>query len=173
MTAPLTTRQTQILDFLRTSIEEKGYPPSLREVGDAVGLTTGSVHNQLVTLQAKGYIVRDPGRPRALTLVDHNPTATPACTCDLAEKILELHKPWYEINGVRHNQYVTVMADEVPEGHVCIEIGFDRCQVEPDAPEDSEHSIPACVECRPNTVDGLAGHLFWPCPTALLAGAAP
>ncbi|HTM85508.1 MAG TPA: transcriptional repressor LexA [Mycobacterium sp.] len=65
--APLTTRQRTILDVIRASVNERGYPPSIREIGDAVGLTsTSSVAHQLRTLERKGYLRRDPNRPRAV-----------------------------------------------------------------------------------------------------------
>lgn len=65
--SPLTTRQRTILDVIRASVTERGYPPSIREIGDAVGLTsTSSVAHQLRTLESKGYLRRDPNRPRAV-----------------------------------------------------------------------------------------------------------
>ncbi|WP_395306986.1 transcriptional repressor LexA [Mycobacterium sp. AMU20-3851] len=63
----LTERQRTILEVIRTSVTERGYPPSIREIGDAVGLTsTSSVAHQLRTLERKGYLRRDPNRPRAV-----------------------------------------------------------------------------------------------------------
>ena len=63
----LTTRQRTILDVIRASVTDRGYPPSIREIGDAVGLTsTSSVAHQLRTLERKGYLRRDPNRPRAV-----------------------------------------------------------------------------------------------------------
>jgi len=63
----LTPRQQRILAHLRECIEKKGYPPSMREIGSAVGLTsTSSVAHQLKVLENKGFIKRDPHRPRAL-----------------------------------------------------------------------------------------------------------
>lgn len=63
----LTPRQRQILEVIRESVERRGYPPSVREIGEAVGLnSTSSVSHQLVTLQRKGYLRRDPNRPRAV-----------------------------------------------------------------------------------------------------------
>ena len=63
----LTARQRTILDVIRSSVTERGYPPSIREIGDAVGLTsTSSVAHQLRTLERKGYLRRDPNRPRAV-----------------------------------------------------------------------------------------------------------
>jgi len=63
----LTARQRLILDVIRASVEHRGYPPSVREIGEAVGLlSTSSVAHQLTTLQKKGYLRRDPNRPRAV-----------------------------------------------------------------------------------------------------------
>src|SRR5665213_2551051 len=63
----LTPRQHRVLDVIRDSVERRGYPPSMREIGEQVGLTsTSSVAHQLTTLQKKGYLRRDPNRPRAV-----------------------------------------------------------------------------------------------------------
>ncbi|MBF6435978.1 transcriptional repressor LexA [Nocardia cyriacigeorgica] len=63
----LTVRQRKVLEVIRSSVSERGYPPSIREIGDAVGLTsTSSVAHQLRTLERKGYLRRDPNRPRAV-----------------------------------------------------------------------------------------------------------
>ncbi|MGH3975460.1 MAG: transcriptional repressor LexA, partial [Pseudonocardiaceae bacterium] len=63
----LTPRQRQVLEVLRDWVERFGYPPSVREIGEAVGLTsTSSVAHQLRALERKGYLRRDPNRPRAV-----------------------------------------------------------------------------------------------------------
>ncbi len=63
----LTQRQRTILNVIRASVNTRGYPPSIREIGDAVGLTsTSSVAHQLRTLERKGFLRRDPNRPRAV-----------------------------------------------------------------------------------------------------------
>ena len=63
----LTWRQRKVLQVIRDSVQQRGYPPSMREIGEAVGLTsTSSVSYQLSTLQDKGYLRRDPGRPRTV-----------------------------------------------------------------------------------------------------------
>jgi repressor LexA len=63
----LTPRQQRVLGHIKESIERRGYPPSMREIGDAVGLTSSSsVAHQLRVLEEKGYLKRDPNRPRAL-----------------------------------------------------------------------------------------------------------
>lgn len=65
--AGLTPRQRKVLEVIREWVERFGYPPSVREIGDAVGLTsTSSVHHQLRTLERKGYLRRDPNRTRAV-----------------------------------------------------------------------------------------------------------
>lgn len=68
MTAPkLTERQEQILTFIDQVMRERGYPPSVREIGEAVGLTSPStVHSHLATLQKLGCLRRDPTKPRAI-----------------------------------------------------------------------------------------------------------
>ncbi|WP_459547134.1 transcriptional repressor LexA [Nocardia sp. X0981] len=63
----LTVRQRKVLEVIRSSVSLRGYPPSIREIGDAVGLnSTSSVAHQLRTLERKGYLRRDPNRPRAV-----------------------------------------------------------------------------------------------------------
>lgn len=67
----LSPRQRQILDFIRREVATKGYPPSVREVGQAVGLRSSStVHGHLGKLEELGYIRRDPTKPRAIELLD-------------------------------------------------------------------------------------------------------
>ena len=63
----LTPRQQRVLNVIRASLEARGYPPSMREIGEQVGLTSSSsVAHQLRTLEEKGFLKRDPNRPRAL-----------------------------------------------------------------------------------------------------------
>jgi repressor LexA len=63
----LTERQRQVLDFIDEEVRTRGYPPSVREIGDAVGLSSPStVHAHLAALQDKGYLRRDPSKPRAI-----------------------------------------------------------------------------------------------------------
>ena len=73
--ARLTDRQRQVLEFIDTEVRRKGYPPSVREIGEAVGLSSPStVHAHLGALQDKGYIHRDPTKSRALELT-YEPTS--------------------------------------------------------------------------------------------------
>jgi len=73
----LTARQRAILDMIRTTVADRGYPPSVREIGDGVGLTSpSSVAHQLATLEKLGHLRRDPNRPRALVVADDAPGGT-------------------------------------------------------------------------------------------------
>ncbi|HUG08600.1 MAG TPA: transcriptional repressor LexA [Acidimicrobiia bacterium] len=72
----LTDRQQQVLDYIRDIVADRGYPPSVREIGDAVGLSSpSSVHAQLNSLVAAGMIKKDPSKPRAIVVVDETPEA--------------------------------------------------------------------------------------------------
>jgi repressor LexA len=63
----LTGKRREILDFIAAELRARGYPPSVREIGEAVGLTSSStVHTHLTTLQRQGYLRRDPTKPRAI-----------------------------------------------------------------------------------------------------------
>jgi repressor LexA len=63
----ITARQRQVLDFIEQQMRDRGYPPSVREIGEAIGLTSPStVHSHLNTLQRLGYLRRDPTKPRAI-----------------------------------------------------------------------------------------------------------
>jgi len=75
----LTQRQRRVLEVIHDSIERRGYPPSVREIGEAVGLSSASsVAHQLSVLQKKGWLRRDPNRPRALDVRLPGETARPA-----------------------------------------------------------------------------------------------
>ncbi|NMB45132.1 MAG: transcriptional repressor LexA [Firmicutes bacterium] len=70
----LTERQGQVLEFIKEHVREKGYPPSVREIGDGVGLRSSStVHGHLRRLESKGYIRRDPTKPRAIEILNDQP----------------------------------------------------------------------------------------------------
>jgi repressor LexA len=65
----ITDRQQRILDFIADTVRDRGYPPTVREIGEAVGLTSSSsVHAQLANLEKKGLLHKDPTKPRAMTL---------------------------------------------------------------------------------------------------------
>jgi repressor LexA len=84
--ASLTERQRTILEVIRASVTSRGYPPSIREIGDAVGLTsTSSVAHQLRTLERKGYLRRDPNRPRAVDVrTADDPAIAPLVATEVA-----------------------------------------------------------------------------------------
>ena len=67
----ISTKQKEILEFIKSKIINKGYPPSVREICEAVKLkSTSSVHSHLETLEKNGYIRRDPSKPRAIEIID-------------------------------------------------------------------------------------------------------
>ena len=66
----LSSRQREILDFIKNRVKQKGYPPSVREIGEGVGLASSStVHGHLERLEKKGFIRRDPTKPRAIEII--------------------------------------------------------------------------------------------------------
>lgn len=70
MKKKLTPRQSAILKYIKKMIDERGYPPSVREIGEGVGLRSSStVHTHLVNLEKNGYIRRDPTKPRAIKVL--------------------------------------------------------------------------------------------------------
>jgi len=76
----LTSRQRAILTAIRTSVNTRGYPPTLREIGEAVGLVSASsVAYQVGELQRMGFLRRDPDRPRAIVVVDPGRVSCAAC----------------------------------------------------------------------------------------------
>ncbi len=71
--AKLSTKQSQILEYIKSEILEKGYPPAVRDICLAVDLkSTSSVHAHLATLERNGYIRRDPTKPRAIEILDED-----------------------------------------------------------------------------------------------------
>jgi len=73
----LTARQRLVLETIRSAVEQHGYPPSMREIGRAVGLTSpSSVKHQLTALERKGYLRRDPNRPRAIEVMHPDDSRT-------------------------------------------------------------------------------------------------
>ena len=69
----ISSKQKEILEFMKNEILSRGYPPAVREICEAVHLkSTSSVHSHLETLEKNGYIRRDPAKPRAIEIVDDN-----------------------------------------------------------------------------------------------------
>lgn len=88
----LSKRQAEILSYIVKQINKKGYPPSVREIGEAVGLQSSStVHNHLTQLEQKGYIRRDPTKPRAIMVLKTN---------DEMDAFYEEDKPFDEMINV-------------------------------------------------------------------------
>ncbi len=74
----LSIRQRQVLDFMKEEIKTKGYPPTIREIGLALHMSSSStVHNHLKNLEQKGYIRKDPTKPRAIEILDLEDTKEP------------------------------------------------------------------------------------------------
>lgn len=81
----LTKRQREILDYITAEIHRKGYPPSVREIGQAVGLSSSStVHSHLEALEAKGFIRRDPTKPRTIEVFDYRDSGSPVSPSQVA-----------------------------------------------------------------------------------------
>ncbi|MEK4578271.1 helix-turn-helix domain-containing protein [Bacillus sp. FSL R12-0074] len=67
---PLTPRQAQVLTFMQQKVIENGYPPTVREIGEEIGVSSPStVHSHLIHLEEKGYIHRDPSKSRAIKIL--------------------------------------------------------------------------------------------------------
>jgi repressor LexA len=79
----LSKRQQQVLEYITETVNDRGYPPSVREIGDAVGLSSpSSVHSQLSALVEMGMITRDPSKPRAIVVVESQAAKAPTPTTD-------------------------------------------------------------------------------------------
>jgi repressor LexA len=85
----LSDRQNQIFQFIKRTVQDKGYPPSVREIGNAVGLQSSStVHGHMAKLEDKGYIKRDPTKPRAIEIVQvENQSHTPVIQVPVLGKV--------------------------------------------------------------------------------------
>jgi repressor LexA len=85
----LSERQQQVLDYIRTTVAARGYPPSVREIGEAIGLSSPStVHSHLSALVAAGAIKRDPTKPRAIMIVEEiTPVESPAALPDRIREV--------------------------------------------------------------------------------------
>ena len=84
----ITARQRRIVDFIRKTVQDRGYPPTVREIGEAVGLTSSSsVHAQLSNLEKRGLLRRDPTKPRAMELQGSGPSRTGGVRIPLVGRI--------------------------------------------------------------------------------------
>lgn len=81
----ISAKQLEILEYIKSQILEKGYPPAVRDICEAVNLkSTSSVHSHLATLERNGYIRRDPTKPRAIEILDNNFQAIRRSGCEVA-----------------------------------------------------------------------------------------
>jgi repressor LexA len=84
----ITPRQRRILEYIRRMIHDRGYPPTVREIGEAVGLTSSSsVHAQLTNLQRKGMLKKDAARPRAIEIAGTRPRGSGAVTVPVLGRV--------------------------------------------------------------------------------------
>jgi repressor LexA len=110
-TDDLTPRQRRILEYIADIVRDRGYPPTVREIGEAVGLTSSSsVHSQLANLERKGLLHKDPTKPRAIGLAD------------------ESHRPDGVVIPVlgRIAAGVPVLATENVEEYLTVPVGFAK-----------------------------------------------
>ena len=106
----LTARQRRVLEVIKDAVERRGYPPSVREIGEQVGLASASsVHHQLATLEKKGFLRRDPNRPRAIEVF------SPTHTADEADLRASRPTPTYVPVVGRIAAGAPVLADELVE----------------------------------------------------------
>jgi len=84
----MTPRQQRIIEYIRRTVQDRGYPPTVREIGEAVGLTSSSsVHAQLANLQRKGLLRKDASRPRAIEVAGTRPRGSGAVTVPVVGRI--------------------------------------------------------------------------------------
>ncbi|BAK48232.1 SOS-response transcriptional repressor [Clostridium sp. SY8519] len=113
-------KQSEILDFIKSEILSKGYPPAVREICDAVHLkSTSSVHAHLEKLEKNGYIRRDPTKPRAIEIIDDNfnTIRTETASVPLIGKVAA-GIPITAVENVE--SYLPVPADQIPRGETFI-----------------------------------------------------
>jgi len=87
----LSKRQEQVLDFIISEVKQKGYPPSVREIGEAIGLTSSStVHGHLSRLEAKGLIRRDPTKPRAIEILTDKGSSANILPLEMGAEVIQV-----------------------------------------------------------------------------------
>src|SRR2546426_1839491 len=106
----LSPRQSRIIEFIRTTVRDRGYPPTVREMGEAVGLTSSSsVHSQLANLERRGLLKKDPTKPRAIGLARLEPAGDSGVQVPLVGRIAA---------------GAPVLAEEHIEEYLCIPSGY-------------------------------------------------
>lgn len=120
----VTTRQRRILEFIARTVRDRGYPPTVREIGEAVGLTSSSsVHAQLANLERRGLLKRDPAKPRAMEIRHHGSPPPRAATVPLLGRIAA-GAPILAAEDVE--EQVVVSADIAgDEGHFALRVAGD------------------------------------------------
>ena len=99
-TDDLTPRQRRILEFIADTVLDRGYPPTVREIGEAVGLTSSSsVHSQLANLERKGLLHKDPTKPRAIGLADES-TRPEGVVIPVLGRIAAHENVWCKLSGL-------------------------------------------------------------------------
>jgi repressor LexA len=84
----LTSRQQDVLEYIKTSVRTRGYPPSVREIGKAVGLSsTSTVHGHLAKLEEKGFIRRDATKPRTIEITDEDTFIPPTIAVPIVGRV--------------------------------------------------------------------------------------
>ena len=126
---PLTARQQEILDYLQKHLKQYGYPPSVREIGQALGLSSSStVHVHLTHLEDKGWIRRDPSKPRAIEiLVDDDEVAAETGAEIITLPIVGKVAAGVPITAVENIEgYFSVSADFLGKGtHFLLKVSGD------------------------------------------------
>lgn len=119
----ITPRQRRILEFIADTVREQGYPPTVREIGEAVGLTSSSsVHSQLENLERKGWLRKDPTKPRAIGLADER-SRPEAVVVPILGRIAA-GTPILAAENVE--DYVSVPEDFAPDGeHFALRVSGD------------------------------------------------
>jgi repressor LexA len=119
----ITARQRRIMDFIRTTVAERGYPPTVREIGEAVGLTSSSsVHAQLANLERRGLLKRDPTKPRAMELPGPSPARAAAVAVPLVGRI-SAGAPALADQEVE--EYVVLSPDYAGDDHFALRVRGD------------------------------------------------
>lgn len=120
----VTTRQRRILEFIARTVRDRGYPPTVREIGEAVGLTSSSsVHAQLANLERRGLLKRDPSKPRAMEIRHHGSAPPRATTVPLLGRIAA-GAPTLATEDV--DEHVVVSADIAgDENHFALRVAGD------------------------------------------------
>ncbi len=114
----ITAKQNEILEYIKECVLKKGYPPSVREICEAVHLkSTSSVHSHLATLEEKGYIRRDPTKPRTIEIIDEefNPSRRELYSVPLVGTVAAGQPILAEQNI---SDYFPIPADMLPNGEV-------------------------------------------------------